>query len=75
VTKNKGIRKPKPDPDALELDPEAPEAPNEEEDLDENELVTPSGDRHYLRGNNDRRSLLYRRDGSPTHTAICFSLR
>jgi hypothetical protein len=48
VTRSKGIRKPKPDPQALELDPEAS---NEDEDLDENELVTPSGDGYYLLGN------------------------
>lgn len=40
------------DPD-LELDPEAPE---DDEDLDENELVTPSGDGYYILGNKKNRN-------------------
>ena len=41
------------DPDALELDPEAPE---DCEDLDENELVTTSGDGYYILGNKKNRN-------------------
>jgi hypothetical protein len=40
------------DPD-LELDPEAL---NDDEDLDENELVTPSGDGYYILGNKKNRN-------------------